>query len=455
MEADRWDARTYRNVRGPSAEMERFVRRHGDWGPAEELLADAWAALFKMEPRVRAEVPPSFVFLKRIVEYAMGTPEFRELREYTRLDEWASALGALALAEAALENAPDEVRSRIAEARRLEQEAEELLAESDPGSGERARALLAEADRVMASAPESLPRELRRAVREAIEAAGREQDAALRLAGDEQRPLSRKDRREAYELALALRRDGRLRRIAELAGRMVPMALQKRRTRTGVPQEPVDVGLGRDLARVVPSEFALLRHPVLRRDFFRRYAEGSLLEFQMGGREALGRGPIVCCVDVSGSMQGEKDVWAHAVALALLAVATRERRAFCLVHFGTEAVASLRVARGRRPSGAELREAMSVDFGGGTKFEPALELALDTIEGDGAFSLADVVFVTDGEADVDGAWLEEFRRRKRRLAVHVIAVVLGRGPGGTSAFADSAFGLAPTSLGEEVFRALA
>ncbi len=59
---------------------------------------------------------------------------------------------------------------------------------------------------------------------------------------------------------------------------------------------------GADLARALPVELARLTDPRRRLDFFRSLAERQVLEYQLGGSDRLGRGPLVVLLDKSSSM---------------------------------------------------------------------------------------------------------------------------------------------------------
>src|SRR5207249_4537867 len=48
-----------------------------------------------------------------------------------------------------------------------------------------------------------------------------------------------------------------------------------------------------------------------------------------------GRGPMIVCLDGSGSMEGEKEIWSKAVALTLLEIARRQRRLFRFICFSS------------------------------------------------------------------------------------------------------------------------
>src|SRR5439155_8967047 len=116
------------------------------------------------------------------------------------------------------------------------------------------------------------------------------------------------------ELGRRLATNPKLRRLAALVGRMREQALAlRRRPFERASEEIYEVTLGRDLERLLPPELTALHHPLLRRDFARRLVEGRLLSYAVRGEER-GRGPMIVCLDGSGSMAGDKEIWSNAVA---------------------------------------------------------------------------------------------------------------------------------------------
>jgi uncharacterized protein with von Willebrand factor type A (vWA) domain len=135
-------------------------------------------------------------------------------------------------------------------------------------------------------------------------------------------------------LAVRIKNDARLRRIALLAGRFKRIAAMKQRQKVKHGADEIsDVEQGADLARLLPAELGRLVNPKLRLAMLRDLSERRCLQYALTGSETLGKGPLVVCLDKSGSMDGPPDVWATAVALALLDVAQRQRRPFALLGF--------------------------------------------------------------------------------------------------------------------------
>ena len=221
-------------------------------------------------------------------------------------------------------------------------------------------------------------------------------------------------------LAARLRHDERLQRIALLAGRFKRIAAQKHRQRTRHgADEIVDVETGADLARLLPAELARLGRPGLRLAFLRDLTERRCLQYRMAGSETLGRGPLVVCLDKSDSMEGLPDVWATAVALALLDVAQRERRSFAVLGFNTAVTHEAMV----RPGELLPIETLTVSTGGGTDIGVVLDRAVNVIRSEGAMRKADIVLITDGESDKATA------PRIRSVARDLDITILGFGIG--------------------------
>ncbi len=238
-------------------------------------------------------------------------------------------------------------------------------------------------------------------------------------------------------LARRLRDDERLRRIALLAGRFKRIAARKRRERVyHGADEIVDIELGADLGRLLPAELARLTHPRLRLAMHRDLAERRCLQYRLDGVESLGKGPLVVCLDKSGSIDGDPDVWATAVALALLDVAHHERRPFALLGFDERVKHEAIVRHGE----ALPEAALFVACGGGTDIGNVLRRGLNIIEEHpGALRRADIVLITDGESPIDAA--PELRARAAQLGVTILGFGIGIAPAALAAWCDEAHGV--------------
>jgi uncharacterized protein with von Willebrand factor type A (vWA) domain len=296
----------------------------------------------------------------------------------------------------------------------------------------------------------------RRAMRIAVGKAGEEVDGLeeVRVALSGLIPGSGKSPGEgrtsvSIDLARRVKGDASFRRIVEMAGRMKRVAAQKRRSRVRHGADEItDVECGSDLARLLPSELGKLRHPTMRLLLFRSLLERSALQYKLEGTETLGRGPVCLLVDKSGSMQGECDEWASAVALALMDSAHADRRAFALVCFN----GSVRFEAVVKPGEALPLEALSVGCGGGTDVDVAVARALDLVEGQPVVRKADVVLLCDGGSDACKA--AELKSRADRIGCSIFGIAIGCGKSGLLPWCHSVVELSGPALDDRTASSL-
>jgi hypothetical protein len=148
--------------------------------------------------------------------------------------------------------------------------------------------------------------------------------------------------------------------------------------------------------------------------------ERQCLQYQLTGTETLGKGPLVVALDKSGSMDGPRDIWATALALALLDQAQRENRMFALLLFD----AGVKYEAIVKPAEPLPELALLQGCAGGTSIEAALARALKIIETHpGALRKGDVVLVPDGASDT--ATAIEVRQAAERLNVTILGLGVG------------------------------
>ncbi len=270
---------------------------------------------------------------------------------------------------------------------------------------------------------------------EGVEAASRHLDEWERVLGGRCGNLPA----AKLELAHRLAKSPKLRKLSLLVGRMRELACaMRRRVLERSSEEVYEIGQGAELGRLLPCELVRLTHAKLRGDFCRRLLERQLLVYELAGSGRRGRGPMVVCLDCSGSMAGEKELWSKAVALTLLDIARRQRRRFRAVCFaGAPSQLGIMEFGTRGGYGGSLAGALDLAEyfpGGGTDFQIALDAAIDGIRGvaEGGSRMrwgrADIVLITDGECRVEAEWLERFRQAKRRIGFSLYSVLVDTGP---------------------------
>jgi uncharacterized protein with von Willebrand factor type A (vWA) domain len=260
---------------------------------------------------------------------------------------------------------------------------------------------------------------------------------------------------EKAALARVIVNNVKLQAIAKEAGRLRHIAARKQASKSQyLRSELSDVEQGNAIDRLLPSELVALSDPTRALDFGRRFLEGQLLQYKLTGKERQGRGPIVVCVDDSGSMRGEKEVWAKGMAIALVDIAVRQKRDCLVVNFD-EGVTQQRLWSAPIDA-VGLAESMIPFSGGGTNFDEPMMVALDEIEGTPKLKKADVVIITDGEGELSDATVERLADVRRRIGVTVYAIHIGsQVPAVLTRLADKIVGLASIAdegeATEEVF----
>lgn len=216
----------------------------------------------------------------------------------------------------------------------------------------------------------------------------------------------------------------RLREIFELAGRMqdIMRHTQASKVRRGAG-ELTDIEAGNSISRLLPTELMLLKHPKARYLLARKLHEASALQYHLEDREPKGKGPIVVCIDDSGSMHGQRDIWAKAIALALLELARRQKRDFCFCTFSTKLTYRFVEKVNKKALPQDLIDALLHHTGGGTKFDPPLEWAFECIARAERMKEADVIFISDGDCRAQSS--EAHKAKAKALGARVVGIAVG------------------------------
>ena len=237
---------------------------------------------------------------------------------------------------------------------------------------------------------------------------------------------------QKLELGRRLAGNEKLKKLARMVGRMKFNALAlRKKVFERSSEELLEVEQGDALHRLLPHELLSLHHPVLRRDFYRRFLDQELIQYSLRGVEEKGKGPMIVCLDGSSSMSGDKEIWSKAVTLTLLEIARKQRRLFRSICFSS-ADTPLQTLDMNARDHYEIATKAVMDLaeyflGGGTDFQKPLDAALDCLR-QSRFKKGDIVFITDGECQVDPQWAENFRDEKERLGFSLFSVLIDMGP---------------------------
>jgi uncharacterized protein with von Willebrand factor type A (vWA) domain len=466
---DAYDRRVWQQLRADSPSLRELEEKGAAFLPHfGSLLQDIFCLLFKYninyveERLVLASALLNEKFLRSIHQGA----QYEFLREQTLLNEAHAGLSTLILGERLLALVREEKLLTRRDMRDLWdiQKQEEIVSQKieeyenaetipDDQMSEEGKKALEKAKQRMGGevqGAEALLRQKTQRLKEDLEqidaqAKNRLQAEAIKIAqeledateeaatwGDTIGTGQRTPPGQKLELGRRLAGNEKLKKLARMVGRMKFNALAlRKKVFERSSEELLEVEQGDALHRLLPHELLSLHHPVLRKDFYRRFLDQELIQYSLRGVEEKGKGPMIVCLDGSSSMSGDKEIWSKAVTLTLLEIARKQRRLFRSICFSS-ADTPLQTLDMNARDRYEIETKAVMDLaeyfpGGGTDFQKPLDAALDCLR-QSRFKKGDIVFITDGECQVDPQWAENFRDEKERLGFSLFSVLIDMGP---------------------------
>jgi uncharacterized protein with von Willebrand factor type A (vWA) domain len=180
-------------------------------------------------------------------------------------------------------------------------------------------------------------------------------------------------------------------KIIEVAGRIIdsiPMFVKIRKERDQHGDELSGYKLTKNIEKALPREIAMPDEI-----FYYKLASSGFLSRE---KVIVKEGAYYILIDKSGSMDGEKTIWARAVALALLKLAKEKKKRFFMRFF------DFRVYDLADDSDIEklMTMILTVRSDGGTNIDEALRTALRDLEKLKEFTNT-IIIITDGEDKVE------------------------------------------------------
>ena len=218
-----------------------------------------------------------------------------------------------------------------------------------------------------------------------------------------------------------LEKEPEIRKLAEYLGRMheeqdeleeeiirETIIQTKQRVNHAGKSELVGIHESADINNLLPNEMTFLTDKTTEILFYKKLAESKLLTYQFISREAYEeikdqektkmvpkknkRGPIIICVDTSGSMHGSPEHIAKVLCFAILKIALMHKRQCYLISFSTN-IETLELTD-LEHSLIALINFLTHSFHGGTNATPAFIEALKQIKTK-EYSKADVLMISD------------------------------------------------------------
>lgn len=465
---DTFDARAYQAIRNDSTHLQAMEKAGLEQLKTfDYLLQDMYMSLYQAVPKLadEHEIEPGYRPNRCQLTKLLETTQYREIKAYTELDPVASAMGAMTMAGELLEeyrNDPDlnDIRQKINGAHQAFSDAGEqaqlAAGYADMADGAReagndklaeqytqqsadaqaqSEALQRQAEELAEQATQQMganQTKMRQAIRKASQSAAaqvKELDDVVSGWGFGSSPeYTRMPFDRKLELMQKMAGSNKFKKLAEAIGRYRNLARAKQKEK--LQKEPTEIHsitFGNDLGRVLPSELVALRNPLTKKLFYRKYIEGQLLQYELKGKEKVGKGPIIGLIDSSGSTHGAVEEFIKGTAMGLLDIALKEKRAFAVIFFSSKTTPMKVIEFGVGENDPEkIYDLGTFYMGGGTDFETPLDEAVKLLE-KSVYNKADIVLLTDGECDVSDEWLNAFLDRKKGKEFNVYTVLMNVG----------------------------
>lgn len=327
-------------------------------------------------------------------------------------DAQRSGNGAYAAQLAADRQAKEESVARLkAMANQIAQECDDLVEDSDD--------LASEVSTVMGSTLNETSQEVQE-VSQLCEAWG--------LGTGENCHVAFQNKKDAIE---KIRRSSKLSKLTDLVGRFKESAIteQKKKAKHGAV-EIKGVTTGDKIQDALPSDRMNLCNDTTKKDFYRRMTEHGLLQYSKESHKQKNKGPIIVCVDTSGSMQGDEETWSKALTVGILEVAQMQKRDFACIIYSSHADKPI-IIKKDEIAPQKIISCAENFHNGGTSFEAPLNEALELIK-DSTFKDADIVFITDGDCYVSDSFSRKFKAIKEEKEFKTLGVLVNMGRGHVS-----------------------
>ena len=225
-----------------------------------------------------------------------------------------------------------------------------------------------------------------------------------------------------------------------------PKKNKLRNTKYPVPMSVHGITRSDDISLMLPSEASLLNHPTLKKLWHAKRVEHALMSYRVEGvlsshspalvresKKKLSRklvtgekkyGPIILCIDTSGSMKGDPELIAKAICLEIARLAKREKRKCLLYSFsGENQVISTELSFSTLGLKAII-EFLRSTFQGGTDVDGVLTISTKQAE-KAEWEHADILIVSDGLFKLNRETNKRIKKLKETQNLRVHGVLVG------------------------------
>lgn len=390
-----------------------------------QLMGDIWSSFYKTKPRLLEEekILPELKANHSFMGKIMSDEGFKQTKKTTTFDDVSSALFTVSFGEKVLEWIK-EIKEKNKEFEKAINNMQNLQQEQE--GDQQLINQINQMNEILQNelSSSNIQEMIKQGIKETNEQKNSLKDLLNGIGagtGNGDFELQKMPTRERIALAEKLKDNKKIKKIAEWAGRFKQIARSKQKVKHKESVERSGISMGNEVERILPIELSMQSFPTAKLDFLRRFAEGQVMLYDKKGKDVLGKGPIVLCLDQSGSMR-TLELQSKGFALAIMAIAKKQKRDFAYIPFSTSA--KVHLFKKGKISVKEMTEIAESFKNGGTNFYHPLKKALNLII-ESRFKDADIIFVTDGDATLPYEFIEKFNKVKRQKKFGMKTILIG------------------------------
>jgi len=360
LNTDRYDKHSFKRLYDISPKLQNIEEEGEKVLPGFiNFLGDAWSSLYKTDPQPNPEASERALNHKPLIDRLMQSKEYEEFKKHTVLDDFSAAIGSISLGENTVEyikikqQEDEKIKEQMKKQKELQKkmQANEKAIEKREEKGQgptktqqkKKKSLEEELQQLQQQITQQLANgmDIKKIVQQAGEEAKEAKDGLEDLlagpaAGSGKGEMQKIPLSTQLELAQLLKKHPEIKKVAEWAGRFKKIARKKQKSKNIESVERQGITLGNDLELLLPTELAQYNNPNTKLYFLKKFVEKQTMQYDPKGKEAAGKGPIVFCIDQSGSMRDIKEQAAGAgsgVCFSNCHDSSFSKKRFCLYPF--------------------------------------------------------------------------------------------------------------------------
>lgn len=231
-----------------------------------------------------------------------------------------------------------------------------------------------------------------------------------------------------FKLAHEMEKNLKIKEIIKKLGREYISEEKKLRPKIikRMNNEILGVHKSNDLMRILPSELVNFESEELEYLFYSKFLENNLLTYEIISKNfeynsnqkeeyiEKNKGPIIACLDTSGSMSGIPILKAKALVLSISRILEKEHRKLYIIIFGdTEELKELNISKKQEMK--NIISFLNSGFGGGTNFESPLKRSVEIIKELTDYNKADILMITDGFCSLSDEFIKNLNKNKQSM----------------------------------------